>query len=132
MYSGHWSVVMAICLCVCLSLAAFQHYCTDPGVSWGNGMGALWLSTTGRICNRCMGCVTMTTAPNAKCQRVLVLAVCAWFRCSMACPWCSHCIKCDGSVVTDQCAYYYVAAFICVVTSELQSTSCPCWCTPGL
>jgi len=39
MYSGHWSVVMTICLCVCLFLAAFQHYCTDPGVSWGNGTG---------------------------------------------------------------------------------------------
>ena len=29
------------CLCVCLSLAAFPHYCTDPDVSWGNGRGAL-------------------------------------------------------------------------------------------
>ena len=27
----------SVCLCVCLSLAAFPHYCTDPGVSWGNG-----------------------------------------------------------------------------------------------
>ena len=26
-------------LCVCLSLAAFLHYCMDPDVSWGNGMG---------------------------------------------------------------------------------------------
>ena len=31
MYSGHDR------LCVCLSLAAFPHYCTDPDVTWGNG-----------------------------------------------------------------------------------------------
>jgi len=29
MYSGHGR------LCVCLSLAAFPHYCTDPDVTWG-------------------------------------------------------------------------------------------------
>jgi len=32
-YSGHGR------LCVCLSLAAFPHYCTDPDVTWGNGRG---------------------------------------------------------------------------------------------
>ena len=32
MYIGHGR------LCVCLSLDAFPHYCTDPDVSWGNGM----------------------------------------------------------------------------------------------
>jgi len=26
-------------LCVCLSLAACPHYCTDPDVTWGNGRG---------------------------------------------------------------------------------------------
>ena len=31
MYSDHGR------LCVCLSLAAFPHYCTDPDVAWGNG-----------------------------------------------------------------------------------------------
>jgi len=29
MYSGHGR------LCVCLSLAVFPHYCTDPDVTWG-------------------------------------------------------------------------------------------------
>ena len=29
----------AICVAVCLSLAAFSHYCTDADVSWGNGRG---------------------------------------------------------------------------------------------
>jgi len=33
MYSGHGH------LCVCLSLAAFPHYCTDPDVTCGNGSG---------------------------------------------------------------------------------------------
>jgi len=29
----------AVCLSVCLSLAAFPHYCIDPHVTWGNGRG---------------------------------------------------------------------------------------------
>jgi len=28
-------------LSVCLSLATFPHYCTDPDVTWVNGRGAL-------------------------------------------------------------------------------------------
>jgi len=77
MYSGHGH------LCVCLSLAAFPHYCMDPDVTWVGG--ALWPCTIGWICNRCTGFVAMTTythklialyTANAKCQRVLVLALC--------------------------------------------------------
>jgi len=34
-------LAMAVCVSVCLSLAAFPHYCTDPDVSWGNGRGAI-------------------------------------------------------------------------------------------
>jgi len=38
-------LVLALCLvyighahlCVCLSLAAFPHYCMDPDITWGNG-----------------------------------------------------------------------------------------------
>ena len=26
-------------MCVCLFLATFPHYCTDPDVTWGNGRG---------------------------------------------------------------------------------------------
>jgi len=33
MYIGHTR------LCVCLSLTACPHYCTDPDVTWGNGTG---------------------------------------------------------------------------------------------
>jgi len=29
----------SVCLCVCLSVAAFAHYCTDPDAAWGNGRG---------------------------------------------------------------------------------------------
>jgi len=45
MYIGHAR------LCVCLSLAARPHYCTDPDVT----------CIIGRICNWCMGFVAMTT-----------------------------------------------------------------------
>jgi len=30
-------LVTAVCVSVCLSLTAFPHYFTDPGVIWGNG-----------------------------------------------------------------------------------------------
>jgi len=29
----------SVCLSVCLSVAAFAHYCMDPDASWGNGRG---------------------------------------------------------------------------------------------
>jgi len=35
MYIGHGRM----CVCVCLSLAAFPHCCTDPDVTCGNGRG---------------------------------------------------------------------------------------------
>jgi len=38
MYNWPW---LSVCLCVCLSLATFPHYCTDPDVTWGNGGGML-------------------------------------------------------------------------------------------
>jgi len=36
-------LVTAVCMhvCVCLSLAAFPHYCTDPDVTWRNYRSAL-------------------------------------------------------------------------------------------
>jgi len=54
-------VVMRICLCVCLSLASLQHYCTNPDVTWRNGRSSRYLYIIGRICNRCTGFVPMTT-----------------------------------------------------------------------
>jgi len=29
----------SVCVCVCLSFAAFPHYCKDLDVTWGNGRG---------------------------------------------------------------------------------------------
>jgi len=37
MFIGH--ARLCVCLRVCLFLAAFSHYCTDPDVTWGNGRG---------------------------------------------------------------------------------------------
>jgi len=83
MYIGHAR------LCVCVSLAAFPYYCTDPDVTWGNG----------RRCPIVMHyCADLQSlhgfrcydniAPNAKCQRVrvLVLALCLVVILSDTCP----------------------------------------------
>jgi len=64
---------MAVCVSVCLSLAAFPHYCTDPDVTWGNGRGCPvvvhYLADLQSVhAFRCSDNI----APNAKCQRVLV------------------------------------------------------------
>ena len=37
MYSGH--ARLCVCMSVCLCLAAFPHYCTDPDVTLGNDSG---------------------------------------------------------------------------------------------
>jgi len=71
MYTGHGR------LCVCLSLAAFPHYCTDPDVTLGNGSGCplvvhYWADLQSVHGFRCYDNV----APNAKCQRVPVLDLC--------------------------------------------------------
>jgi len=60
-----------------LSLATFPHYCTDPDVNWGNGRGCplvvhYWADL--QLVHR-FHCYD-NIAPNAKCQRVLVLALC--------------------------------------------------------
>jgi len=70
MYSGYGR----LCLYV---LAAFPHYCTDPDVAWGNGMACPLVA---HYCAdlrslhgfRCSDNIAL----NAKCQRVLVLALC--------------------------------------------------------
>ena len=64
-------------LCVCQSLAAFPHYCMDLDVSWGNGRGCplvvhYWTDLQSVHGFRCYNNI----APNAKCWRVLVLALC--------------------------------------------------------
>ena len=65
---------------VCLSLAAFQHYCMKPDVTYRNGRGCLlvvhyWADLQSVHGFRCCDNI----APNAKRQRVLVLALCMVF-----------------------------------------------------
>jgi len=71
-------------LCVRLSLAAFSRYCMDPDVSWGNGKGCplvvnYWEDLQSVHGFRCYDII----APNGKCQRVLVLALCLVMSCDL-------------------------------------------------
>jgi len=75
MYIGHCR--LCACLSVCLSLAAFPHYCTDPGVRWENDRGCplvVHYSADLHAVHRFL-CYD-NIVPNAKCQRMLVFAVC--------------------------------------------------------
>ena len=71
-------VCLSVCLCVVsLSLAAFPHYCMDLNVTWGNDRGCpvvvqFWADLQSLHGFRCYDNI----ASNAKCQRVLVFAVC--------------------------------------------------------
>ena len=73
-YCGH----ARLCVCVCLTAAACQQYCTDPDVTWGSGRGCPlivhyladlqsvhWL--------RCYGNITRTRNVS---EYMLVLALC--------------------------------------------------------
>ena len=70
MYIGHGR------LCVCLSFAAFPHYCTDPDVSWGNDRVPSSCTPLGGLAIGARVRRYDNIAPNAKCQRVLVLPLC--------------------------------------------------------
>jgi len=53
---------VCVCVSVCLSLAAFPHYCTDSDVTWGNGSGTRHLVVhcwAALICNRSTGFVAI-------------------------------------------------------------------------
>ena len=39
MYIGRGRLCVCLSVCVCVSLAAFPHYCRDPDVTWGKGRG---------------------------------------------------------------------------------------------
>ena len=67
---------VCVCVCVCLSAAACLHYCTDPDVTWGNGRGCplvlhCWTDLQSVHGLRCYDNIAL----NAKCHRVLVLAM---------------------------------------------------------
>ena len=71
MYSGHGR------LCVCRSLTAFPHYCTDRDVNCENATQCplvvhYWVDLQSVNGFHCYDNI----APNARCQRVLVLALC--------------------------------------------------------
>jgi len=70
-------LVTAICVSVCLSLAAFPHYYMDHNVSWRNGRWCpivvhYWADLQLVHGFHCYDSIV----PNAKCQRVLVLTLC--------------------------------------------------------
>jgi len=72
MYIGH----VRLCVCVSLSLTAFPCYCTDPDVTWGNCRGCPLVVHYWVDLQWVHGfCCYDNIAPNAKCQRVLVLAL---------------------------------------------------------
>ena len=66
-----------MCVCVCLSLATFPDYCIDLDVIWGNSSWCplvVHCLADLQSMHRFHCCDSIT--PNAKCQRVLVLALC--------------------------------------------------------
>jgi len=60
MYIGH------VCLCVCLSVATFPHYCTDPDVSWGNCRGCPLVVHCWADLQLCSSFIAMTTYPECE------------------------------------------------------------------
>jgi len=69
---------MRVCVSVCLSAAAFLHYCTDPDVTWEIGRGCplavhYWADLQSVHGLRCYGNITRT--PNVN-EYMLVLALC--------------------------------------------------------
>ena len=73
---------VCLSLCVCLFLAIFAHYCTDPDVSWRNDRGALQLWNVGRICKRCMSLVAMKTQRRT---RNVSKCLCSLYTCLVLC-----------------------------------------------
>jgi len=66
-------LLTAICVSVCLSLIAFPYYCTDLDVTWGMVLVVhYWVDLQSVHGFHYYDNI----APNAKCQRVLVLALC--------------------------------------------------------
>jgi len=65
MYYGHPR------LCVCLSAASCQHYCTDPDVTWGSGRGCplvvhYWTDLQSVHGLRCYGNITRTVVTSLR------------------------------------------------------------------
>jgi len=71
MYIGYGRVCVCVCVfvCVCVSVCPSPQSHTSAGAMVGCSLVVHWAD-----CNRFRCCDN--TAPNAKCQRVLVLALC--------------------------------------------------------
>jgi len=80
------SVCVCVSVCLCLSLAACPHYCTDPDVTWGNGRGARSCALLGGFAIGVRLSLLWQHSPNAKCQRMLVLALCLVFEIGLTWP----------------------------------------------
>jgi len=70
-------VCVSVCLSVCLSLAACPHYSTDPDVTCRNGWQGVHSSCAllGEFAIGARVSLLWQHSENAKCQRVLVLAL---------------------------------------------------------
>jgi len=84
----------------------------DPDVSWGNGRGCplvvhYWADLQSVHGFRCHNNI----APNAKCQRVLVLGVClVYIQCFAVCIYCSHPVFPLLALVFEKCELATVTA----------------------
>jgi len=67
-------LVTRVCLSVCLSAAAYPHYCTNPDVTLGTGVSPSCALLDGFEIGARVVLLWQHSA-NAKCQRVLVLAL---------------------------------------------------------
>ena len=105
MYNGH--------SCVCLSLAAFPHYCTDPNVTLGNGRGCslvvyCWMDLELVHRFHCYDHIAL----NAKCQRVVItLCLVCWL--DLAFLW-LYCVLQFICVRFSFLGLFYVMVYLCV------------------
>ena len=71
-------VCLSACVSVCLSVAAYPHYCMDPDITWGSGRGCplvvpYWADLQSVHGLRCYGNITQTRNVS---EYMLVLALC--------------------------------------------------------
>jgi len=76
MYSGH---VTAVCVSVCLSLAAFPHYCMELDVSWGNRRGCDLVAHYWANLQLVDGFRSMTTQHRTRNVSECLYSLYAWF-----------------------------------------------------
>ena len=99
---------VSVCLSVCLSLAAFPHYCTDPDVTWWNGRRCPIVvhcltdlqSVHGfRCCNNTHVCklIALYTANAYFAEREISASACT--RSMAGCSYCKHSKHCEMVVV---------------------------------